>query len=105
MIKRTSEQWYELFAQQMASGLSAQQFCKQNDLCPKHFSVRKKQLGFVTPKASGDFIRVVKKKTSLPPPVSRDKDIQCIFRRGDCTLHFDAIPSTEWLAQLLRALQ
>ena len=104
MIKRTTEQWHELFTEQLASGLSAQQFCKQNGLCPKYFSVRRKQLGFAASKAVGNFVRAIKKRTGLLAPVNRDKNIQCILRRGDCTLHFDAIPSAEWLMQLLRAL-
>ncbi len=45
MKKRNEQEWRDLFAQQATSGLSAQQFCKTNDLCPKHFSMRKKQLG------------------------------------------------------------
>ncbi len=45
MIKRSEAQWQELFQQHKASGLSAAEFCRQQLLCPKHFSLRKKQLG------------------------------------------------------------
>jgi hypothetical protein len=44
MKKRTREQWQELLVQQEASGLSAAAFCQQHDLCPKYFSLRRKQL-------------------------------------------------------------
>ena len=44
MIKRTPEQWQALFAAQQASGLNQAQFCKREGLCPKHFSLRRKQL-------------------------------------------------------------
>ena len=44
MNKRTPEQWHTLFAAQKASGLSQAQFCKQHKLCPKYFSLRRRQL-------------------------------------------------------------
>jgi len=45
MIKRSEAQWQALFQQHKVSGLSAAEFCRQQSLCPKHFSLRKKQLG------------------------------------------------------------
>ena len=44
MIKRSEAQWQALFQQHKASGLSAAECCRQQSLCPKHFSLRKKQL-------------------------------------------------------------
>ena len=44
MAKRTPEQWRALFAAQSASDLSQAQFCKQHKLCPKYFSLRRRQL-------------------------------------------------------------
>lgn len=44
MVKRTEEQWHALFAEQAASNLSAAAFCKARKLCPKYFSLRRKQL-------------------------------------------------------------
>lgn len=44
MVKRTPEQWKALFAAQKTSGLNQAQFCKREGLCPKHFSLRRKQL-------------------------------------------------------------
>ena len=44
MIKRTPDQWHTLFAAQQASGLNQAQFCQREGLCPKHFSLRRKQL-------------------------------------------------------------
>ncbi len=49
MKRRTKEQWQELFAQHDTSDVLAAEFCQQNDLCPKYFSVRRKQLAKVTP--------------------------------------------------------
>lgn len=45
MIKRSEAQWRELFRQHKQSGLSAAAFCREHSLCPKYFSLRKKQLG------------------------------------------------------------
>lgn len=44
MNKRSPEQWCELFAAQEASGLSQARFCKEHKLCPKYFSLRRRQL-------------------------------------------------------------
>ena len=55
MIRRNKEQWLSLFQQQTESGLSATDFCKQQELCDKYFSLRKKQL------LAGYFIPVVVK--------------------------------------------
>ena len=104
MIKRTPEQWRELFSQQAASGLSAQTFCSQNNLCAKYFSIRKKQLNTKSPKASSDFVRVVNAST-IPTLIDENKSRGFIFRHGNSELYFNATPSIAWLAQLLRALQ
>ena len=44
MNKRTREQWHQLFTDWEASGLSQARFCKQHKLCPKYFSLRRRQL-------------------------------------------------------------
>ena len=44
MMRRTPEQWHELFTAQKASGLNQAQFCKEHKLCPKYFSLRRRQL-------------------------------------------------------------
>jgi len=50
MIKRTEAQWRALFSKFDKSGLSAAAFCRENQLCPKYFCLRRKQLGEVTTK-------------------------------------------------------
>jgi hypothetical protein len=44
--RRSKEDWQVLILRQAESGLSAQQFCRDNDVCPKYSSIRKMQLGF-----------------------------------------------------------
>lgn len=58
MKRHTKEQWQELFAQHDTSGVSAAEFCQQNDLCPKYFSLRRKQLAKATGKVEAGFARV-----------------------------------------------
>jgi len=102
MIKRNEQEWRALFAQQAASGISAQQFCKANGICPKHFSVRKKQLGLRGSRTEKAFVRVA------PVPMVRDASVvapsRFIIRHEHAVLTFEALPSAIWLAQLLRAL-
>jgi len=44
MKRRTTEQWQALFAEHERSGQSAAAFCRERGLCPKYFSLRRKQL-------------------------------------------------------------
>ena len=44
MKRRTEAQWRELFAEHESSGLTAAAFCRERELCARHFSVRRKQL-------------------------------------------------------------
>ena len=77
MNKRTPEQWQTLFAAQKASGLSQAQFCKREGLCPKYFSLRRRQLAqeTISTKVSSPLITV-------QPPVSS---------RGSVSLHYKGI--------------
>jgi cell fate regulator YaaT (PSP1 superfamily) len=97
MIRRSTEQWLSLFQQQTESGLSAAEFCKQQGLCDKHFSLRKKQI------LAGNFIPVVKpqkeKNVSIP---DNKTGMQC--RLNCCVLQFDSLPDAVWLSQLIKAL-
>ena len=72
MIKRTPEQWQALFAAHQASGLNQAQFCKREGLCPKHFSLRRKQLSGNgdTATASATFIQAKPPSTTRHAPVS-----------------------------------
>jgi len=45
MIRRTKAQWKSLFSRFDKSGLSAAEFCLDNNLCQQYFSLRRKQLG------------------------------------------------------------
>jgi hypothetical protein len=103
MIRRSKEEWLGLFAQQAASGVSAQKFCKANGLCSKHFSMRKKQLGLRGSRHEKAFVRVVPTKPVVPVAASTS-GTEWVVRYERATLTFEALPTAAWLAQLLRAL-
>ena len=105
MNKRSEQDWRDLFAAQVASGISAQQFCKKNDLCPKHFSLRKKQLAWNEFSLSA-FVPVVavKKSPASAAPVMTTTPAALVLRHNTCACHFEILPGADWLAQLMRAL-
>lgn len=101
MKRRSKLEWQELILRQAESGLSAQQFCRNNDVCPKYFSIRKKQLGL----RQSAFVSVLQSKPSTPEiPAPTLKSASLVLRHGECCLHFEAIPDSTWLAQLVREL-
>jgi len=44
MIKRSRAEWQSLIDEQVASGLNAAEFCGRNQLNPKYFSLRRREL-------------------------------------------------------------
>ena len=92
MIRRTQSQWRALFEAQTSSGLSAAVFCRQQSLCPKYFSIRKRQLGW---ERSNAFVQV--------PPTTHevgqiDGDVR--IRMMDFTVPVDQLSGV--LSDLLR---
>jgi hypothetical protein len=101
MKRRSKSEWQELILHQAESGLSAQQFCRDNDVCPKYFSIRKKQLGL----RQSAFVPVLQSKHANPEtPATTLKSASLVLRHGECCLHFEAMPDSAWLAQLVRGL-
>lgn len=99
--RRSKEDWQELILRQADSGLSAQQFCRDNDVCHKYFSIRKKQLGL----RQSAFVPVSQsKRTGSDIPTSALTPPSLALQYGRCCLRFEAMPDSVWLAQLVRAL-
>ena len=69
MKKRTRAQWLALFVQHDGSGVSATEFCKDKDLCPKYFSLRRKQLAAQIDEVENGFVQI-KVKAETKPAVS-----------------------------------
>lgn len=102
MIKRTPEQWQSLFSAHKTGGLSASAFCKEHNLCPKYFSLRRRQLGDVHPRVSHQkaFVKAVPSK-----PAQRTVTHEQIQLHGHFgVLSFPASISTSWLASFVKAL-
>ena len=101
MKRRRKEEWQELILRQAESGLSAQQFCRNHDVCPKYFSIRKKQLGL----RQSAFVPVLQsKRANSEIPATTLKSASLVLRHGECCLHFESMPDSTWLAQLVREL-
>jgi hypothetical protein len=101
MKRRSKEEWQELIWRQAESGLSAQQFCRGNDVCPKYFSIRKKQLGL----RQSAFVPILHSKPSTPEISAPTlKSASLVMHHGGCCLHFEVMPDSTWLAQLVRGL-
>ena len=101
MIKRSKVQWLSLFQQHEESGLTASQFCKDNNLCPKYFSQRKRQLGYwqSTSKQEVGFVKAVAPSVKTAPGQGA---IQ--LRLAHCELHLPLSVSELWLANFIKAL-
>jgi hypothetical protein len=102
MVKRSESEWRLLFAEHAASGLTANRFCREHRLCPKYFSLRKKQLGWRDEKAvlvsspsDSPFVRIERS------PIVQGS--QVMLRLGPCEWEFRDV-SPDWLAGLMRAL-
>ena len=98
MAKRTEEQWRTLFQQHDESGLTAAQFCRDNKLCPKYFSLRRKQL-------AGDKVGVSPLQQPFVPARLPTKDKGLItLKYQSCQLQVPLSVNEKWLAGLLKAL-
>lgn len=103
MKRRSNEQWRELFSQHNTSGLSAAAFCQQHDLCPKYFSLRRKQLMKNNGEVETGFVRVqVKQETKRKACGVTAASL--IIHSNAGQLVFGTLPAPQWLAQLLRDL-
>ena len=102
MAKRTEEEWQALFQQHSESGLTAAQFCRNNKLCPKYFSLRRKQLlsdkTQVQPSAL-PFVPARLPSTSIV----HDKSL-ITLKYQSCQLQLPASVNEKWLAGLVKAL-
>jgi len=98
MAIRTEAQWHALFSEQVASGLSGAAFCKERKLCPKYFSLRRKQLSGEKSEASTKQKAFVQAKPKVSPtiPVVR-------LRYRNMALAFESV-SSDWLASLMAKL-
>jgi hypothetical protein len=96
MVRRTREQWLALFAAHRQSGLSQRQFCKEQRVCPRYFSLRRRQLtsaGGVAP-----FVRVQR-----PGPTAASSAVEWQLQVGEVKLRVLNAP-VEQLLSLIKGL-
>ncbi len=100
MQRRSHAQWHALFQAQQASGQSMAVFCQAHGVCPKYFSLRRRQL-------LGD--AVPSKVTAISPfvPVAVPRSVEAMaleVRFGDSLqLRVPTSVAPQWLAELLHA--
>lgn len=104
MIVRSEQQWLDLFNKHEVSGLSAAQFCREQMLCTRYFSKRKKQLG----RPNKNLIKRVKKKKPINDfiKVSVSKPSQCFcLDYGEMKLSWNELPPSQWLSDFVKTLR
>lgn len=96
--RRNNQQWFELFTKQQQSGLSIAQFCRDNNINPRHFYSRRSQL---KQQAPSTFVRATVAAPSVPDH-GIGGDVVLHYGRGQLRLsaHVPAV----WLAELMSAL-
>lgn len=98
MVIRTIAQWQALFKQHDESGVTAAQFCRDNDLCPKYFAKRKKDLAWPAGKA------VKPRLVKLKKPKQNTSQQMATLQWGEVKLHINDSVSPQWLAGVIKAL-
>lgn len=99
MNKRSVDQWHTLFMKHEQSGMSVAQFCREQKLCAKYFSLRKKQLNYSGTKTgntqvSSDFVQVAIENHSCGMNM----------KLGELELSWPVVPPATWVAELVKSL-
>lgn len=98
MIRRTKAQWQALIDTHKQSGKTAAAFCREHQVNPKYFSLRRRQLADGDAHGSSRFIPVSMTKVSVGERINlRDP--------SGAIVELPASISPQWLAQLLHALR
>ena len=74
MARRSKAQWRALIEKQQSSGLTAAEFCRQQDIDAKYFCLRKRELD----KAIGDFVKVTPSGLSSPERTTQNIKLRVI---------------------------
>ncbi len=101
LSRRSPNQWQELIKQQIESGLTATEFCKQHELGFNYFCKRKRAINpqNKTDSQINDFIKL--------QPVPQTKLVNesgLIVQYHETQLYISSEMDPKWLAQLLQAL-
>jgi len=106
MVRRSGEEWRGLFAAHAASGMTERKFCEERGVCPKHFNLRKKQLGWGR-EGGSPFVRVqqapakeVGHEGKAAPNVMHSS---VLLRVGRYEWEFRGV-SGDWVVSVMKAL-
>ena len=94
--RRTPEQWKALFSEHQASGLTQAEFCKQQRLSPKYFSLRRQR--FISEQKT----QLVSSFIQVQPPESQSS--------AEVSLHYQGIvicfaqADAQFIADVARSL-
>lgn len=103
MTRRSPAQWRELFREQEASGLNAAAFCRAHGVCPKYFSLRRRQLS----SGAASDAATATMSVFAPVTVRRSAEAPALEVRWDTTLSL-RVPiavSPRWLVEVLHGLR
>jgi hypothetical protein len=109
MIKRSESDWKSLFEAHDRSGLSAAAFCREQQLCPKYFSLRKKQLnyhGWSKAVLVKPYKKAMKKPSSfIPAVVPPELNQRITITTGPVTLKLPVSVDAHWLIEVIHGLR
>lgn len=101
MKRRSKQEWLDLFSAHQQSGLTAEQFCKENQLCSRYFSLRRKQL-------SVDLAAETKPKPFIKAKPLRARaavpDLSVVLKGAFGEVVLSGSVSPDWLSDLLKRL-
>ena len=100
MKRRSHDEWHALFQAQQTSGQNMTKFCQTHGVCPKYFSLRRRQL-------LGDAMPATAISPFVPVAVQRPTETMVLEVRLGDSLQLRVPPSVspQWLATLLHALR
>jgi len=98
MARRTREQWLGVFQDQVDSGLSASEFCRQHGIDPNYFCQRKGQLGWKRRESNAKATGFIE----LEPPLPVAGAVELHFGKVSLSLPSGVSPS--WVATVMREL-
>ena len=98
-IRRTKEQWLELFQRQVESQLNNSAFCRQENINDKYYSKRKRELLDPPPSTDTGFIKLTKKQSSA---LHANNSISLQYQQSYMQIPLHTDP--RWVASLLKSL-
>lgn len=97
MKRRSKKQWQEIINKQQQIGMSAAQFCRNENINQKYFSTRKIQLIKESKTTSSIFTQVKISHTAT-------RDFVFEYQHRNSKIKFNQFPNVKWLSELMSTL-